>query len=194
VKKAEGFNEEQLAAVLDLDFQNHQDLQALACVCFTCFTGIRIEDLHQANTANVTRTAFSTKNPRNWKIQLLKTKNDPDGTGPVENRTWIVPCCCLVDLDKEAKQSFARKLKVNAHVGCISPCPFNVISLFLRECPLPNDKYPNPSLFRALTSKGSNRTLTCNPLGISSIRDLSRLVNERLPFDLQLKNPSGHSG
>ena len=75
MKKAEGFNEEQLAAVLDLDFQNHQDLQALACVCFTCFTGIRIEDLHQANTANVTRTAFSTKNPRNWKIQLLKTNN-----------------------------------------------------------------------------------------------------------------------
>ena len=100
----------------------------------------------------------------------------------------------MVDLEKEAKQSFARKLKVNPLVSCISSCPFNIISLFLRECPLPNDKYPNPSLFRALTSKGSNRTLTCNPLGISSIRDLTRLVNERLPINLQLMNPSGHSG
>jgi len=106
-KKAEGFNEEQLAAILDLDFQNYQDLQALACVFFTCFTGIRIKDLHQANTAYVTRTASSTKNPRNWKIQLLKTKNDPDGTGPLENRTWIIHSCCLIDLEKEAKQSFA---------------------------------------------------------------------------------------
>ena len=190
VKKAEGFNEEHLAAILDLDYRNHQDLQALACVCFTCFTGIRIEDLHQANTANVTRTASTTKNPRNWKIQLLKAKNDPDGTGPLENRTWLVPCCCLVEhLEKEAKQSFARKLKANPLVSCISPCP-----LFLLECPLPNDKYSNPSLFRALTSKGSNRTLTCNPLGISSIRDLTRLVNERLPINLQMINPSGHSG
>jgi len=103
VKKAEGFNEEQLAAVLDLDIQNHQDLQALACVCFTCFTGIRIEDLHQANTADVTRTAFSSKNPQNWKINLLKTKNNPDGTGPLGKRTLIVPCYCLVDLDKEVK-------------------------------------------------------------------------------------------
>ena len=66
--------------------------------------------------------------------------------------------------------------------------------MFLRECPPPNVKYPNPSLFRALTSKGMVRTLTCNPLGIHSIRDLTKLVNERLPVHLQLFNPTGHSG
>ena len=49
-------------------------------------------------------------------------------------------------------------------------------------------------MFRGLSAKGLNRTLTCNPLGINSIRDLTRLVNERLPTDLQLTNPSGHSG
>jgi len=37
-------------------------------------------------------------------------------------------------------------------------------------------------------------TLTCNPLGIHSIRDLTKLVNERLPVHLQLFNPTGHSG
>jgi len=46
-------------------------------------------------------------------------------------------------------------------------------------------QYPNPSLLR---------TLTCNPLGIHSIRDLTKLVNERLPAHLQLFNPTGHSG
>ena len=66
--------------------------------------------------------------------------------------------------------------------------------MFLREYPPPNVKYPNPSLFRALTSKGMVRTLTCNPLGIHSIRDLTKLVNERLPVHLQLFNPTGHSG
>ena len=78
MKKAQGFNEEQLAAILELNFENHQDLQALACVCMTCFTGIRIEDLHQANNSDLTRTPSSNKNPRNMKLQLLKTKNDPD--------------------------------------------------------------------------------------------------------------------
>ena len=49
-------------------------------------------------------------------------------------------------------------------------------------------------LFRALTSKGEVRTLTCNPLGIHSIRELTRLVNERLPVQLQLMHPTGHTG
>ena len=69
-----------------------------------------------------------------------------------------------------------------------------MINIFLRECPPPNEKFPQPSLFRALTSKGSNRTLTCNPLGIHSIRELTRLVNERLPIHLQLTYATGHSG
>ena len=194
MKKTEGFNEEQLAAILDLNYQNHLELQSLACVCFTCFTAIRVEDLHQAKTTDLTLTPPSNKNPRNLKLKLLKTKNDPDGTGPVENRTWIVPCCCLEDLEKAAKQKFARQLSANALVPCVSSCPYNVITLFLRECPPPNLKYPNPSLFRALTSKGEVRTLTCNSLGIHSIRDFTRLVNERLPAHLQLFKPTGHSG
>ena len=57
-----------------------------------------------------------------------------------------------------------------------------------------NLKLEVPKLFRALTPKGLNRTLTCFPLGIGKIRDLTRLVNERLPTELQLTNPSGHSG
>ena len=97
--------------------------------------------------------------------------------------------CCDV-----TKQRFARQLKANDLVPCISTCPYNVITLFLREYPPPNLKYPNPSLFRALTSKGDNRTLTCNPLGIHSIRDLTILVNARLPIHLQLTHASGHSG
>jgi len=79
-------------------------------------------------------------------------------------------------------------------VPCITSCPYNVINISLRECPPPNEKFPQPSLFRALTSKGSNRTLTCNPLGIHSIRELTRLVNERLPIHLQLTYATGHSG
>jgi len=53
-----------------------------------------------------------------------------------------------------------------------------------------------PKLLRALTPKGLNRTLTCFPLGIGigKIRDLTRLVNERLPTELQLTNPSVHTG
>ena len=45
-----------------------------------------------------------------------------------------------------------------------------------------------------MTSKGELRTLTCNSLGIHSIRDFTRLVNERLPAHLQLFKPTGHSG
>jgi hypothetical protein len=174
VKKAEGFNEEQLAAILDLNHQNHLELQSLACVCFTCFTAIRVEDHYQAKTTELTLTPPSNKNPRNLKLKLLKTKNVPDSTGTVENRTWIVPCCCLEDLDKAANQKFARQLSANALVPCVATCPYNVITMFLRECPPPNMKYPNSSLFRALTSKGVVRTLTCNPLGIYYIRDLTK--------------------
>ena len=77
---------------------------------------------------------------------------------------------------------------------CIAPCPYYFIDKFLRECPVSNLKLEVPKLFRALTPKGLNRTLTCFPLGIGKIRDLTRLVNERLPTELQLTNPSGHSG
>ena len=70
VKKTEGFNEEQLAAILDLNYQNHLELQSLACVCFTCFTAIRVEDLHQAKTTDLTLTPPSNKNPRNLKLKL----------------------------------------------------------------------------------------------------------------------------
>ena len=65
--------------------------------------------------------------------------------------------------------------------------------MFLREFPPLNVKYPNPSLFRALSSKCEVHTLTCNPLGIHSIRELTRLVNERLPVQLQLMHPTGHT-
>ena len=181
VKKAEGFNEEQLASIIDLNYENHLELQAIACVCFTCVTAIRVEDLHQAKTTDLTCTPPSNKNPRNFKLKLPTTKNDSDGTGSVENRTWIVPCYCLEDLEKAAKQKLARQLSANALVSCVAACPQNVLTMFLRECPPPNVKYPNPSLFRALTSKGEVRTLTCNPLGIHSIRELTKLVNERLP-------------
>ena len=77
---------------------------------------------------------------------------------------------------------------------CVAPCPYSFIDKFLRECPVSNLKQEVPKLFRALTPKGLNRTLTCFPLGIGKIRDLTRLVNERLPTELQLTNPSGHSG
>ena len=60
-QETEGFNEEQLACILDLDYENHLQLQALACVCFTCFTGIRIEDLHRATTTDLTRTPSPSK-------------------------------------------------------------------------------------------------------------------------------------
>ena len=106
----------------------------------------------------------------------------------------IIPCCCLVDLEKGAKQRFARQLSINPLVQCIAPCPYYFIDKFLRECPVSNLKLEVPKLFRALTPKGLNRTLTCFPLGIGKIRDLNRLVNERLPTELQLTNPSGHSG
>ena len=77
---------------------------------------------------------------------------------------------------------------------CIAPCPYSFIDKFHRECPVSNLKQEVPKLFRALTPKGLNRTLTCFPLEIGKIRDLTRLVNERLPTELQLTNPSGHSG
>ena len=112
----------------------------------------------------------------------------------IENRTWIILCCCLVDLEKGAKQRFDRQLSINPLVQCIAPCPYSFIDKFLRECPVSNLKLEVPKLFRALTPKGLNRTLTCFPLGIGKIRDFTRLVNERLPTELQLTNPSGHSG
>ena len=123
MKKAEGFNEEQLASIIDLNYENHLELQAIACVCFTCVTAIRVEDLHQAKTTDLTCTPPSNKNPRNFKLKLPTTKNDSDGTGSVENRTWIVPCYCLEDLEKAAKQKLARQLSANALVSCVAACP-----------------------------------------------------------------------
>ena len=53
----------------------------------------------------------------------------------------------------------------------------------INELPLNTDG--TASLYASYLKKFS-LFVTCNPLGIQSIRDLTRLVNERLPIHLQL--------
>ena len=49
-------------------------------------------------------------------------------------------------------------------------------------------------LWRALTTNRSNRVFTSRPLGENSMREQIGKCNLRIPLDLQVENPTGHSG
>lgn len=198
-QKAEAFSLEALAHILSLPTSNHEELRNLAICVLQCFTSLRAEDVHGLTMGMIEMRAATKQTPRSITMILNQTKNDRAGTGPVAGRTFILPCTCMQQLEKDDKAAFARKLKNNPLTLCVEACPYAVVSRYLAECPVSiagsaagtNNQLP---FARALTSRGKPRTLTSNILGINEIRAATPSVNIRLPEDLRLERATGHTG
>ena len=58
-------------------------------------------------------------------------------SGPIEDRTSVLPCTCLAVLkeDKGPFRSFINLLKKDPWVKCPCPCPFACVKLYYDQCP-----------------------------------------------------------
>jgi len=67
---------------------------------------MRAIDIRNMNSKMIKMITPDVKTPRHYRIVLNKTKNDPNGEGPEEGRTFRVPCHCYENF--ECKISFLR--------------------------------------------------------------------------------------
>lgn len=58
-------------------------------------------------------------------------------TGPVEDRTSVLPCTCLAVLkeDKSALRCFVANLRKDPWTPCPCPCPFSTVKAYYDLCP-----------------------------------------------------------
>lgn len=134
------------------------------------------------------------KNPRRICCILDHQKNDKTGSGTTENRTYIIPCCCKNVLEKRSSERklFLRNIRKDPFCPCPIACPFGIINKYLSRCPMSSTA--NLPFIRSLSSRGDPRTLASGSLGINYIKKAFNNVNERLPQELQISKPSGHTG
>ena len=199
MRKADAFSVAAISEILELPCHTHEELRDVCCVITSCFTSFRAEDMHGCLSNMVTLAPAERDNVRRVVFQLERTKNDPEGTGPVKNRTFVVPCTCMSSMEPAQKRSFAAALKKNPEHNCPDPCPYAIIKRYLEACPTPPPTTPTevPSrvtFMRALTARGQHRTLTLGILGINEIKKATLKVNARLSPELQLSRATGHTG
>lgn len=180
VQKAQAFSVEGLAAVVNMGWNNVEQLRDLALTTFICFTSMRIEDVDYAKTSNFTIKDADVQNCRRIVAVLTRTKNDKNGSGPIAGRTFVLPCICMEKLSAPEKAKFARALYNSPQCDCIDSCPFNIVKEYLKACPSSCDDHGDLSFMRALSSRGGdNCSLTGNKLGCGEVRKLIGKVNDR---------------
>ena len=153
---------------------------------------------------------------------LDKTKTDPLGTGPVEGRTFILPCTCEHSLlsSVDEREKFISNQENDPFCKCCRPCPFQIMTDYLALIPdasgvqhatimsgIPNTDLKALKLMRA-QNHTSNDDFTLGPLGTiichiqtlilitgeNSMRKIMKRINGRLSSDVQVSKPTGHSG
>ena len=176
-----------VSLILSMTPKNDMEIRDLAATVVIIFTGLRAISLYQATTNNWTNCPADLTATRHWKLILSKTKTDPKGLGPVSNRTSIVPCICLTNLDKTEKTKFLKKMKQDAFCSCEGSCPYDILTQYMKKCPQKShDRDSNELAFlRSVTARGE-RTLTEFKLGEGEVKKCFERINKKLPEHLQL--------
>jgi hypothetical protein len=110
----------------------------------------------------------------------------------------------LGQLEGTEKKKFHNATIAEKATPCPLPCPFSTLHCYLSIIPDPdgsgrsmqmigNKTLSDLSLFRASTNAAVSR-LTLNKVGINNLRDSPKRMNELLPEEIQVENPTGHSG
>jgi len=180
VKKGGRFDVNSVSLILSMT----RDLAATVVIIFT---GLRAISLYQATTNNWVNCPADLTATRHWKLILPRTKTDPKGLGPVSNRTSIVPCICLTNLDKTEKTKFLKKMKQDAFCSCVGSCPYDILTQYMNKClPKSHDKDSNELAFlRSVTARGE-RTLTEFKLGEGEVKKCFERINIKLVLKLVL--------
>lgn len=193
VKKQCAYTIKGLHEMTKLDNTNDEEKRDSAVMQFSCYSGLRMEDMHKSRSINFTKEAADQINPRSVVAVLAQTKNDKTGTGPVAGRTFVVPCICM-PLNAVDKKKWCKSLLADPFTPCIDHCPYNVITTYLEACPTPDKETDPPLAFvRALATRG-DRCLAKGPLGYSEIMKIPERVNQRLSEPNRVKKATGKAG
>ena len=117
-KKAEGFTAAAIAAQLSMPRKNHFETLAVAFTCFSLFTGLRVVDSGRMLCNEVHKLPPDATTPRRFKFTIPVTRNDISGDGPIEGRTFVLPCSCIRNLSKIQAKSFSKALRIDLNCRC----------------------------------------------------------------------------
>mmetsp|Transcript_17828 Transcript_17828/g.16094 ORF Transcript_17828/g.16094 Transcript_17828/m.16094 type:complete len:456 (-) Transcript_17828:10-1377(-) len=207
VSPASIYSPEAIQYILELACTNIEMVQDKAFVLLTIYTGMRLKNVYEIYSKDITFVPFdvTTNNPRHYSMMNITSKNDRSGTGPNENRLYLLPCICLQLLTGRERNDFIRKLISNNLCNCVRPCPFNAVRTYINLCPDPTGSQrvlerqldptlSNVKLMRTKQLLGSEPKFLLTPMGESTIRKIPDRINGYLPHNLQQEKLTGHSG
>jgi len=114
---------------------------SLVFFVWTCFSSMRKEDVYTMYSKDVTVSPHTKEAPRRYKALIEKTKNDINGSGPIDGRTFIIPCFCAHNCEQSSKTEVVKWIKAcrlnstGIPTDCITYCPFQVITDYLSRIP-----------------------------------------------------------
>ena len=115
--------------------KNHFETLAVAFSCFSLFTGLRVIDSGRMLCNQLHKLPPDATTPRRFKFSIPVTKNDIAGDGPIEGRTFVLPCSCMRNSTKLQAKTFSKALRVDLFCRCPLPCCFQV-KIFLNYFPV----------------------------------------------------------
>ena len=161
----------------------------LVVVVTSCYSSLRVEDMHAARFNNFTKQPANQISPRSIVAILDKTKNDKSGTGPIAGRTFVIPCICMPEAAAN-KRKWCRVLQENPDANCLDGCPYDILGSYLKDCPTVSKASDPPLAFiRALPARGDleRRCLARGLLSYNEIMKIPERVNQMLPENVQTK-------
>lgn len=136
-QKAGQFDFEAIKEILNLDCANAEEIRDVAIQVCALFIGKRADDMVHWLSKNTKILTASAERPRLFKFVQTTSKGSKVMTGPIEDRTSVLPCTCLSVLkdNKPMLRSFVTQLKKDPFVPCPVPCPFACVKRYYDLCP-----------------------------------------------------------
>jgi hypothetical protein len=179
VSHASDYTPEALKFMLEYPAPSNQNRQCKFVAAVTSFAGVRCKSIYDCYSHWVSFHPHSEENPRYVRIDPGAQKTDMYNTKPKDWKKILLPCICLTVLSTaEEKRNFAQLLSVQPWTPCVVGCPLGIFRDYhsrlpdnfgaerMHEISLGSSK-PALKLMRAMASRGTERSFTREPLGLS---------------------------
>jgi len=84
-----------VSMILAMSSTTDKAIRDQAATIAIIFTGLRSDSLYLAETSNWMKVPADTSSLRHCRLILARTNTNPQGAGPVDGRTLMLPCICL---------------------------------------------------------------------------------------------------
>lgn len=162
---------------------------------FAVYAIMRNKDIYEIRSRFLSVLPAQNSLPRRYRTVLMTTKNDPTGSGPIENREYLVPCICSERMNASEKRSFTLRLKSNPNLPCDSvDCPYGAIRDYLALCPHPFGVEGKDLRFMRSRVTRGELGFTQGNMGEHTMQGIANRMNDLLPEHLKIEKATGHSG